>query len=68
MIKDKSQRSDVRSRWPVGTRVKRKHTDQQGTVVEQGGGSTKVKWDDGKTSYYRRGELGDVEREKPPGG
>jgi hypothetical protein len=51
----------------VGTRVKRKHTDQQGTVVEQAGGSTKVKWDDGKTSYYRRGELGDVEREKPPG-
>jgi hypothetical protein len=66
MGRDKTGKSDVRSGWPVGTRVKRKNTDQRGTVVEQDGGSTKVKWDGGKTSYYRHGELGDVQREKPP--
>jgi hypothetical protein len=50
-----------RAYWPVGTRVSRK-TDiaEQGTVIEQDG-VIKVKWDLGQTSYYRHGELANVQ-------
>jgi hypothetical protein len=49
-----------RSRWLTGQRVLRKSTDELGTVVETNG-SIKVKWDSGRTSYFRHGEPGNVE-------
>ena len=45
--------------WCVGARVFRKRSDTSGTVVEMTG-HVKVKWDDGKTSYYRPGALSNV--------
>jgi hypothetical protein len=35
-----------------GQRVERKDTDESGTVTKANG-EVKVKWDGGKTSYYR---------------
>jgi len=49
-----------RSTWPVGQRVSRKTTHELGTVIEHDG-EIKVKWDGGKTSYYRHGQDADVE-------
>ena len=49
-----------RKSWPVGLRVSRKDTQELGTVVEQHG-KIKVKWDDGKTSYYRYGDEANVQ-------
>jgi len=49
-----------RKSWPVGLRVSRKDTQELGTVVEQDG-KIKVKWDDGKTSYYRCGDEANVQ-------
>ena len=43
----------------VGQRVCRKDSDEQGTVVESNG-EIKVKWDSGRTSYFRRGNPGNV--------
>jgi hypothetical protein len=37
----------------VGQRVSRKNTDELGTVTEANG-RVKVKWDSGRTSYFRR--------------
>ena len=51
-------------RWRVGARVFRDHTDVSGTIVEMTG-HVKVKWDSGRTSYYRPGTLSAV-RLKPP--
>jgi hypothetical protein len=45
--------------WRVGQRVSRKDSRALGTIVEANG-EVKVKWDDGKTSYYRRGLPGNV--------
>jgi len=39
--------------WHVGQRVARTDSDHSGTIVEADG-EIKVKWDDGRTSYYRR--------------
>ncbi len=52
-----------RATWCVGQRVARKDTDELGTVVEHDGG-IKVKWDDGKTSYYRHGQEANVQLEQ----
>ena len=49
-----------RTSWPVGLRVARKDTQELGTVVEHNN-EIKVKWDDGKTSYYRHGQEANVE-------
>jgi hypothetical protein len=49
-----------RASWPVGQRVARKNSKELGTVVEHDG-QIKVKWDDGKTSYYRHGQHANVE-------
>jgi hypothetical protein len=49
-----------RTSWPVGLRVSRKETQELGTVVEHDG-HIKLKWDDGKTSYYRHGQQANVE-------
>ena len=42
-----------RATWRVGARVIRSDTEKFGTIVEADG-EIKVKWDDGRTSYYRR--------------
>jgi hypothetical protein len=39
--------------WRVGARVVRDDGDERGTIVEADG-EIKVKWDNGRTSYYRR--------------
>jgi hypothetical protein len=54
-----------RTGWKVGQRVARKDSDELGAVVEADRGVVKVKWDRGKTSYYRPGEPGNVKRAEP---
>ena len=49
-----------RSDWKVGQRVVRKDSDELGIIVEVCRGVVKVKWDLGKTSYYRPHEPGNV--------
>jgi hypothetical protein len=44
----------------LGQRVIRKDSPEGGTVVETTGTQIKVKWDRGRTSYYRRGAEGNV--------
>jgi hypothetical protein len=48
-----------RATWHVGQRVVRKNTQELGTVVEHNG-SIKVKWDAGRTSYFRHSETANV--------
>jgi hypothetical protein len=43
----------------AGQRVRRKTTEELGTIVEADG-DIKVKWDGGRTSYFRRGQKVDV--------
>jgi hypothetical protein len=45
--------------WRIGNRVSRQDTDELGTVVAANG-NIKVKWDGGRTSYFRRGEQANV--------
>jgi len=45
--------------WRAGQRVVREDSDEQGTIVEVDG-EIKVKWDRGRTSYYRRGVPANV--------
>jgi hypothetical protein len=42
-----------RGNWQIGQRVSRKNTNELGFVVEVERGVVKVKWDRGRTSYYR---------------
>ena len=44
----------------TGQRVSRKDTGELGTVVEADG-EVKVKWDSGRTSYYRRKKPAKIE-------
>ena len=53
--------TEERSTWLTGQRVERKDTDELGTVVKING-NIKVKWDSGRTSYFRHGEPGNVRR------
>lgn len=46
--------SHLLSFWHVGARVARGSPDVDGTIVEATG-LIKVKWDNGRTSYYRTG-------------
>jgi hypothetical protein len=48
----------------AGQRVGRQGSDEQGTVVEADG-SVKVKWDGGRTSYFRRDRAANVKLLKP---
>ena len=48
----------------VGQRVSRKTTDERGTVVDVNN-KIKVKWDDGRTSYFRRDREADVHPLEP---
>jgi hypothetical protein len=45
--------------WQVGQRVSRKNSDELGTIVEANG-EVKIKWDGGRTSYFRRGMPANV--------
>jgi hypothetical protein len=49
-----------RHTWRAGQRVKRKDSDQLGTVIEVGS-EIKVRWDNGQTSYFRHGQRANVE-------
>jgi len=51
--------------WRVGQRVARKDSDELGTVVEVDSGLVKVKWDRGRTSYYRPRKPGNVKIAEP---
>jgi hypothetical protein len=53
-----------RSTWQVGQRVSRKNTAEFGTVVKING-SIKVKWDGGRTSYFRHGDPGNIQLNQP---
>jgi hypothetical protein len=56
-----------RATWHVGQRVSRKNTRELGTVIaNNGNGSMKVKWDAGRTSYFRHGEAANVKLKEPP--
>jgi hypothetical protein len=52
-----------RATWRAGVRVIRNGTEESGTIVE-GDGEIKVKWDDGRTSYYRRKVPTDIRLEE----
>ena len=54
-----------RATWQVGQRVSRKSTNEFGTVIEHNG-SIKVKWDAGRTSYFRHSEAANVKLEEAP--
>jgi hypothetical protein len=56
-----SKTSEDRVNWRVGQRVSRKDSRQLGTVIEKDG-TIKVKWDDGRTSYYRHKTPGNVKK------
>ena len=43
-----------------GKRVARRGTDELGTIVEVDS-HIKVKWDHGRTSYFRHGQQADVQ-------
>lgn len=48
----------------VGQRVCRKTSEELGTVAEANG-KVKIKWDGGRTSYFRRHELANVRLAQP---
>jgi hypothetical protein len=48
----------------MGERVSRTDTEELGTVVGANG-KIKVKWDGGKTSYFRRDQRANVRRQEP---
>ena len=52
--------------WQIGQRVSRKNSDELGFVVEVDRGVVKVKWNGGRTSYYRPGFPANVKVEEPP--
>ena len=54
-----------RATWHIGQRVSRKNTRELGTVVENNG-SMKVKWDAGRTSYFRHSEAANVKLKDVP--
>jgi hypothetical protein len=54
------------SGWGVGKRVTRPDGNDSGTIVEETG-QIKVKWDSGRTSYFKPGRAGNVLL-KPPSG
>ena len=47
-----------------GHRVRRKDADESGTVIAADG-KIKVKWDGGRTSYFRRDQLANVRLKEP---
>ena len=53
MIQHKDAVEAERRQWQAGRRVSRKDTGELGTIVETNS-NIKVKWDGGRTSYFRR--------------
>ncbi len=53
---------DDRTIWHVGVRITRNCGKDAGTIVAANG-EVKVKWDSGRTSYYRRKNLANIELE-----
>ncbi|TJX41591.1 MAG: hypothetical protein E5W21_25650 [Mesorhizobium sp.] len=51
----------------LGQRVIRKDTTERGIVVATTDQTIKVKWDRGRTSYFRRGAEGNVLHAPPSG-
>ena len=51
--------------WRVGQRVSRRDSEELGTVTAING-KIKVKWDGGKTSYFRHGERGNIKLKRSP--
>ena len=49
-----------RATWPVGQRVSRKDSEELGTVIKING-SIKVKWDGGRTSYFRHDTQANIQ-------
>ena len=49
-----------RATWPVGQRVSRKDSEELGTVTKTNG-SLKVRWDGGRTSYFRHGTQANIQ-------
>jgi hypothetical protein len=54
-----------RTGWKVGLRVARGDSDELGIIVEMDRGFFKVRWDQGKSSYYRPDVPGDVKLAEP---
>ena len=60
MAKEKAIIGRDRAKWRVGQRVSRKDTEEQG-IISEANNQIKVKWDRGRTSYYRRNTPADIE-------
>jgi hypothetical protein len=57
------QAKAVRAAWRIGRRVYRKHSEERGIIVAANG-QIKVKWDSGRTSYFRRDKRANLHLEK----
>jgi hypothetical protein len=55
--------SEDRATWRPGQRVARKTNGEVGTVTETDG-AIKVKWDSGRTSYFRHNETANVQLDR----
>jgi len=53
MTKPETERNWIPASWHAGVRVTRVGSEESGTIVEADG-AIKVRWDSGRTSYYRR--------------
>jgi hypothetical protein len=60
----KDRRPHIPGRFKPGDRVTRKDTQEQGTVVDSPSDDTKVKWDGGRTSYFKAKKPGNVTPKK----
>jgi hypothetical protein len=60
-MKDNHDKSSHQIGWHAGQHVSRRDSDELGAVVEVDKlGTIKVKWEDGKTSYYHLDRPGNV--------
>jgi hypothetical protein len=64
MTQPKPQTETELAGWRAGQRVSRKDTEELGTIVEANG-KIKVKWDGGRTSYFRRRLPANVRLKEP---
>jgi hypothetical protein len=53
MTKPAAEPNWIPASWHAGVRVRRVDSSERGTIVEADG-AIKVRWDSGRTSYYRR--------------